>query len=60
MKIRTKLILIYLLLGMEMSFAQTISRGPYLNMATHASIIIRWRTNIPCNSEIHYGLTKMR
>lgn len=58
MKIRTKLILIYLLLGMEMSFAQTISRGPYLNMATHASIIIRWRTNIPCNSEIHYGLTK--
>ena len=30
-------------------------RGPYLNLATQNSIIIRYRTNIATNSEVNYG-----
>ena len=32
-----------------------IIRGPYLQMGTTSSIIIRWRTNIPTDSRILYG-----
>lgn len=34
-----------------------ITRGPYLQMVTPASAIVRWRTDIPGNSQVAYGLT---
>jgi len=37
------------------SYAQTIIRGPYLQIGTQNSIVIRWRTDINTNSRIRYG-----
>ncbi|MBK7764304.1 MAG: metallophosphoesterase family protein [Bacteroidetes bacterium] len=36
--------------------AQTLLRGPYLTKATNSGITICWRTDIPCNSKVSYGL----
>jgi acid phosphatase type 7 len=35
--------------------AQQIVRGPYLQMPTHNSIIVRWRTDQPTQSKLTYG-----
>ncbi|GIV33607.1 MAG: hypothetical protein KatS3mg031_1142 [Chitinophagales bacterium] len=35
--------------------AQTVTRGPYLQVPTHNSIIIRWRTDQPTDSKVSYG-----
>lgn len=35
---------------------ELIIRGPYLQNATTESIVIRWRTEIPMQSHIHYGI----
>jgi hypothetical protein len=33
-----------------------ISRGPYLQMGTPSSVVVRWRTGSPSNSQVMYGL----
>ncbi|MFC2125176.1 metallophosphoesterase [Bacteroidota bacterium] len=33
-----------------------VIRGPYLQSGTSSSIIIRWRTNLPTDSKVLYGL----
>ncbi|HRH56941.1 MAG TPA: metallophosphoesterase [Chitinophagales bacterium] len=33
----------------------SVTRGPYLNMATQNSVHIRWRTNINSNSVVNFG-----
>ncbi|MFT3909167.1 MAG: metallophosphoesterase family protein [Ferruginibacter sp.] len=33
----------------------TLTRGPYLNLATQSSIIIRWKTNTATNSKVNFG-----
>jgi Calcineurin-like phosphoesterase len=35
-----------------------ISRGPYLQSTTPSSTFIQWRTDIPSDSKVSYGLTK--
>src|SRR5690606_22111957 len=35
--------------------AQTITRGPYLQLGTDTSIIIRWRTDLATDSKVWYG-----
>lgn len=35
----------------------TLSRGPYLQMGTSSSVIIRWRSNVATNSKVSFGLT---
>ena len=35
--------------------AQTVNRGPYLQMATTSSIYIHWRTNSSTDSKVWYG-----
>lgn len=37
------------------SYAQQVLRGPYLQTATHNSIIIKWRTSTPTSSKVSYG-----
>jgi acid phosphatase type 7 len=37
--------------------AATITRGPYLQLATPTSITIRWRTDEAANSRVQYGLS---
>jgi Icc-related predicted phosphoesterase len=38
--------------------AQALVRGPYMQMANSNSIIIRWRTDIPTDSQVKYGTDK--
>ncbi len=33
----------------------SVTRGPYLNMATQTSMHIKWRTNVAANSVVKYG-----
>jgi chitodextrinase/predicted transglutaminase-like cysteine proteinase len=35
--------------------AQEITRGPYLQTGTPTSIIVKWRTDIPTDSQVLYG-----
>ena len=35
--------------------AATITRGPYLQLQTDSSIIVRWRTDVPTESVVRYG-----
>jgi len=37
--------------------AQTVTRGPYLQMGTPTSLVVRWRTNTASNSRVRYGTT---
>jgi acid phosphatase type 7 len=37
------------------SFSQKITRGPYLQMATSTSMMIRWRTDVATASKINFG-----
>ncbi len=33
----------------------SVTRGPYLQLGTHNSIIVRWRTNIASDSQVRFG-----
>ncbi len=37
--------------------AQTIIRGPYLNLATRSGIVIRWKTDVATDSKVNFGTT---
>ncbi len=37
--------------------AQTVTRGPYLQLATPTGIVVRWRTSLPTDSAVRYGPT---
>ncbi|WP_018611212.1 metallophosphoesterase [Segetibacter koreensis] len=39
------------------SYSQSVTRGPYLNVATENSIIIRWKTNTATDSKVSFGTT---
>ncbi len=52
-------VLALLLYGVVLSpdaSAFNVTRGPYLQRATHNSIIIRWRTDLPSESIVSYGV----
>jgi len=34
-----------------------VVRGPYLQIATPTSMIVRWRTDVPCDARVNYDLT---
>ena len=38
--------------------AQSVTRGPYLQIGTPNSTIVRWRTNIATDSRVTYGTTQ--
>lgn len=33
----------------------SVDRGPYLNLGTPSSMIVKWRTTTPCDSKVFYG-----
>lgn len=37
--------------------AQQVVRGPYLQLGTPESIVVRWRTDVPTDSCVRYGTT---
>lgn len=49
------LIAAHLLSGPTPVFAQSITRGPYLQLGTSSSIVVRWRTNIATDSWVQFG-----
>jgi hypothetical protein len=38
-------------------FAQTLTRGPYLQSMTNSSVKIMWRTSVPSPSTVKYGFS---
>ncbi|MDH3246715.1 MAG: Ig-like domain-containing protein, partial [Saprospiraceae bacterium] len=56
MKSRRALFITFLLLSMIYDcVAQSVIRGPYLQLGTPNSMIVRWRTDTPTDSRIWYG-----
>ncbi len=59
---RLRLIIIFFVLSIVVAVAtgavtaQTVSRGPYLQQGDHDGIVVRWRTDIPTDSRLHYGV----
>jgi acid phosphatase type 7 len=47
-------IIIFLIISQNLN-AQKITRGPYLQMATSRSMMIRWRTDVATTSKINFG-----
>jgi acid phosphatase type 7 len=39
----------------QTSRAVELTRGPYLQSATSTSIVLRWRTDLPADSQVQYG-----
>jgi len=39
------------------TISQIVSRGPYLQMVNQSAATIRWRTDVPTNSRINFGIT---
>lgn len=37
-------------------FAQSIIRGPYLQQGTPTSVVVRWRTDVPTDTAVRFGL----
>lgn len=35
----------------------TVRRGPYLQLGTPTNIVVRWRTDLPTQSTVRYGIT---
>jgi hypothetical protein len=51
-----KLIITFFLLSFCINiFAQKLIRGPYLQMGTQTSLVIRWRTDTPTASKVSFG-----
>lgn len=42
-------------ISMSQVVAQTVQRGPYLQMPTHQSIKVMWRTDVNTNTKVWYG-----
>ena len=38
-------------------YAATVTRGPYLQLGTSDSVVVRWRTDVATDSKISYGTT---
>ena len=54
---RTALRLLALLpLATSSLFAQQVVRGPYLQQGTPDSVVVRWRTDVPTDSAVRFGL----
>ncbi len=51
------IVLLSLVMFSENTVALDVVRGPYLQMQTSNSVIIRWRTDVATNSVVHFGLS---
>jgi 3',5'-cyclic AMP phosphodiesterase CpdA len=49
------LLLFLYMFSWSLSYTQSVTRGPYLQVNTHESIVVRWRTDIPTSSKVNYG-----
>ena len=51
-----KILLVAILLLLAISGYSQLIRGPYLQVATQNSMIVRWRTEVPSTSHVKYGV----
>jgi hypothetical protein len=56
MKLPSLLLLLAFIATSAAQAATTILRGPYLQLATPTSIVVRWRTDTTEPSSVRYGL----
>lgn len=54
-RMRDALLTGFLLLLAAPSPAQSVTRGPYLQLAAPSSAVVRWRTDLPTDSRVRYG-----
>jgi hypothetical protein len=47
--------ILVLLVGVPAAQAATLTRGPYLQLGTESSIVVRWRTDTATDSRVRYG-----
>ena len=40
------------------AFAESVVRGPYLQMPTPTSMVVRWRTDVATNSRVEFGTSQ--
>lgn len=53
---RNSLVLfVFLTIGVNTLFAQKITRGPYLQIGTTNSIVVKWRTDVVTIGKVSYG-----
>ncbi|TAE41698.1 MAG: metallophosphoesterase family protein [Runella slithyformis] len=57
---KKKLVIFFalLLLATHFAMAQQLKRGPYLQIATPTSMVIRWRTDLPTDTKVRVGPTE--
>src|SRR5213593_4117600 len=46
----------FVALAPSAAVAQSVIRGPYLQMGTPTSVVVRWRTDVATKSRVLYGL----
>src|SRR4029079_8181621 len=57
MKRISRIVLCILFLSLAgIAFAASVTRGPYLQIGTQSSMIVKWRTDVATNSRVRYGL----
>ena len=50
-----KLILLVIVLVQLKVLSQTLVKGPYLQIGTPTSMVVRWETNVSCDTKVAYG-----
>ena len=50
-----KLTLLFIITIQLKSFSQTLIKGPYLQIGTPTSMVVRWETNIATDTKVAYG-----
>ena len=58
MKINILILISLLAFSKNTSTAQTLTRGPYLQMGNQTAISIRWRTDVATNSKVRFGTSQ--
>ena len=41
----------------NVALAQTVTRGPYLQLGSSTGVVIRWRTDLPTNGRVRFGFS---
>ena len=48
-------ILLFIALIQLKNYSQNLVKGPYLQIGTPTSMVVRWETNVACDTKVAYG-----
>ncbi len=57
LKVLSAATLALLIFGSGLASAQSVTRGPYLQLATPNSVTVKWRTDVATDSVVLYGFS---